>query len=270
MPEIFYKNGISYIKKHKRRSLFFGFLFLVILCFLIINISDIISSIITNSRSIFVKNKIEIPSYSGYAVAVETDNENIKNISKIIENLGGAGIDYEKENCSLISMYPTLLQAKEIQNNLVMLGNQVQIVTFCINGISKKYTAKGINDIITSIKYYKTIYKQLFNLSVNFDKELLSIQQVKNSVKDILKLLINYNLETKNKCNNYDYKNILNIFYNEEKDNLYQLINFNSAVNLNKNKILDTNLQFSSLIKQVYFKTIFLNIDLVNKINYLN
>lgn len=270
MPHFFYKNGVTYIKNHKKQSLFFGLLFIVVLCLLIFNISDVISSIITNSKSIFVQNKLEVPSFNTYAIAISKNNGQDDELIKLIQNMGGAGIYYKEDNCVLISMYPTLLQAKEIEENLKELGNDVKLCTLCVNSISKKYNSKEISKVSNLIRFFKTIYKELFDISINFDRGLKSIKQVKNQIKDTLNVVLNHALNIKTNISDESIKQVLSNYYNLEKENLYNILNFNAKVETINSNNIEENIQFSSLIKQTYFKTIFLNINMVNEINNLN
>lgn len=272
MPQIFIKNGVSYIKKHKKRSFLFGFLFIFLLCLLIFNLADVISSVITNSKSIFVQNKIEVPSYSAYAVAVSNfqNEDDVNAISNQIKSMGGAGEVYKSgKTFVLISMYQNLSQAKEIQNNLLLLGNKCEIVEINVDFISKKYAESDAPKLVQYIKNFKNIYKNLFEISIKFDKEQLSINQVKSMVKEALNLVLNVGINLKNSVENSKLKEFLLLAYNSEKEALYNVLNFSSETSKKTNNQTDKMLQFSSLLKQSCFKTIFINANLAKKINNL-
>ena len=272
MPHIFYKNGISYVKKHKKQGLLFGFVFIFLMCFLIFNMSDLISSAVTNSKSIFFQNKIEIPSYSAYAVSVaETQSEEeTSNLSFQVKNLGGAGVVYNNGLNFLIfaSIYPNLNQAKEVEQNLALLGNNCKILTFDVEYISKKNSSKNIQKITNCIKYFKTIFKSLCDISFKFDKGE-TISKAKNDVKVVLNVLMNNCLQIKENCENEQIKNCLILAHNQEKDFLLDVLNFNSSLAKEDEGNLNVKLKFSSLIKETIFKTIFLNMELAKKINNL-
>ena len=221
VPQIFVKNGINYIKQHKKRGIFFCFVFILMLCLLIFSVADVISSVITSSKSIFLQNKIEVASYNVYAVSVceVSSEEEAKLTSNKTKSLGGAGLIYESGKFYILtSMYPTLAQAKEIQSNLISRGNDSKIITLEIDYISKKYSGKNLKEVVNYIKAYKTIYKNLFEISINFDKEKLSIQQAKNNITELLNIVLKNGLEVKKHLEDSQVKNLLVNSYNSEKN----------------------------------------------------
>ena len=128
------------LKTNKKLSVSFVFLAVILFFLLVVNISDIFSSVITNKNSLFFTQKIELPSYSVYALSVDDFKtyEEAQNFSVSVQQNGGAGVVYESgEKFVFVSAYPTLIEAKEIQENLINLGFNARIVNIKIDGISK-------------------------------------------------------------------------------------------------------------------------------------
>ena len=270
MPNIF-KNVVKRsLLTNKKRNFVFIFLFVLFFCLLIFNFSDIISSILTNSKSIFIKNRIEVPSYSVYAISIANSNDKneLEVISKKVKSMGGAGII--DANQVLLSLYPTLSQAKEICENLKEIGNdQCEIVCFKTDYIIKNYNGNNTSEITNGLKLFRNIIENLFEISINFDKKIFTIQQTKNEIVKILSCTLSTSLKIKDNCKDEDLKNMLVESYNKEKDLLYKLINFNSKISSNFSSELEEDLFFSSLLKQSYFETLFLNILLSKQVNCL-
>ncbi len=162
-------------RRHKGRKISFLFLVVCIILFalIIINISDLFSSILTHEKSLFYKEKIEIPSYSVYAVSIKHFNlePDAENFAYSISQKGGMGVVYESgEFYCLASIYPTLLEAQEVRDNLVILGYSPRILNIKVQEISVNYKGDGKENIEQSLNIFKECFLELYNMDIDLDK----------------------------------------------------------------------------------------------------
>lgn len=187
MPNIYSLRLKRHRKRHKKlKNKGFLFIFVLILLFfmLIINLSDIISSLITNSGSVFSSQKIEVPSYSVYAVSVyDFDNEfQANSIAKKVASEGGAGYVYHSgEYFVIAASYPLLTYAQEVQNNLQSLGYNARIININVDKVSKNYKGKKLQIFNTSLNIFRNCYDELYENLIEFDKGQINKQQI-NSI----------------------------------------------------------------------------------------
>lgn len=168
-------------KKLKNRGFLFVFLLIFLVFTLIINLSDIISSLITNSGSVFSSQKIEIPSYSVYAVSVyDFDNEfQANSIAQKVASEGGAGYVYHSgEYFVIASSYPLLTYAQEVQDNLRIVGYNARIVNIKVDQISKSYKGKSLELFASSIGIFRTCYNDLYEATIELDKGEIGKAQI--------------------------------------------------------------------------------------------
>ena len=112
-------------KNKKKLSFLFIFIFLILFFLLIINFSDIFSTIITHKGSLFSNYKIETTSFSVYGVSIKDFNnsEEATEYSQYVIERGGAGFIYESgEHFVLANAYQSLNEAQEIKANLYEEG----------------------------------------------------------------------------------------------------------------------------------------------------
>lgn len=186
------QNALYFLKKRAKRNknfklqaIMFSFLFVLFLLCLILNLSDIFSSLITNSASLFSSKKLECPSYNVYAVSItDFDNEIQANEAAIqVENQGGAGVVYHSaEYFVLTSCYPTLSYAQEISENLKALGYNSKIVCLNVQEILVNYKGKNSNLFLNAFHIYKNCYNQLYELSLRLDKNEIDYIEVNSNL----------------------------------------------------------------------------------------
>lgn len=230
---------------------------------LIVNFSDIFSSLITNKNSLFFVGKLEVPSYTVYGVSIKDflNLEEAETCAEEVKKQGGAGFVYENgEKFVLLFGYQNLIEAKEIQANFIELGYNSRIVNLKVDAISNKYTGENETQIKNSLTLFRTFYQELSDATIDFDKESISRNQI-NSV--IAKNITNISSAVNDLANikdNYDlnYKNIIlqklksleemaeSLLYSKEDDLLFtsslkeaciKIVLENQDMNKNINKI---------------------------------
>lgn len=254
------KNNRKHYKK-KKNSFFFGFLFLIVFMLLIINFSDIFSSIITNKNSLFIVDKIEIPSYSVYAVSIK-DFSNLTEANECAEQVkaqGGAGLIYENgEKFVLLMGYSNLIEAKEIQNNFIELGYNSRIVNLKVNAVSHKYNGNNVNVLTKALSIFREIFLELNQAILKLDKNEISRNQFNSVITKFIVNITKIQKELNLKKDNFDieYIKIINDKLSVVKDYINEILYLDCS-----DKI------FSSYSKEISLKLIFENIEMNNKIN---
>lgn len=252
------------LKTNKKLSVLFVFLAVILFFLLVVNISDIFSSVITNKNSLFFTQKIELPSYSVYALSVNDFKtyEEAQNFSLSVQQKGGAGVVYESgEKFVFISAYPTLIEAKEIQENLINLGFNARIVNIKIDGISKEYKGSNCEDIIAILNYFRSSFSKLYETTILYDKNEISLTQVNSVLADLLTQLSTI-------------QNKLNKFKQNEDLTLKQIISV--PIGKTKSSLEDAlyyaknDLIFTSKLKQIYISFALSNKEVIKKINSID
>ena len=229
--------------------------------FIIVNFSDIFSSLITNRNSLFIVDKIEVPSYDVYAVSIEDfstfDEANI--YASQVKEQGGAGLVYESgEKFVLLMGYPNLIEAKEIQSNFIELGYNSRIVNLEVSAISHKYNGNNSKTLKRSIEFFRELYKELTNSVLNFDKKVLQRNQLNSIIaKYIAKVSdLDNNISKLNEFFDADYISIICHKLNVVNGYLQDLVYCDYS-----------DVLYSSFIKEISLKIVFENIDMNYQIN---
>jgi len=243
-------------KKGKKLSFLFFFLCILLFFLLIINVSDIFSSLITSEKSLFLIDKIEKTSYNAYCVSyADFDSEQeAQTYCEEISQMGGMGIVFHKgEYFALTSIYPTLIEAQEIQKNLLEMGYDAKVVKLEVKSISKDYKGNNKEIIIDCLQSFREIFLTLYDTCSDFDKNLTNESQVKGELAKIW-------TENKNLQNNFAQTQVN--LTDEEKNLILELMS--DANDLVEEALLFTGekLQLSSLLKQICFDIVQQNIYL--------
>ncbi len=173
------------LKKNKKGVFLFVFIALILFFLLIINISDIFSSIITKQKSLFYNDKLEVSSFNTYAVSLydfKTEEE-AKNKTYEVEKQGGMGVVYHNgEYFVLSSCYPNLIMAQEIRDNLCLLGYNSKIINFKTNSLCFDYKGNYSQLILSSLNIFKETFLELYQINIDYDKDLLNRANVNGKV----------------------------------------------------------------------------------------
>ncbi len=166
------KNVKINVKKNKLKQILFVFLFILIDLLIVFNLADIFSSIITKEKGIFSSDKIEINSYSFYCVSSKhfLDEKQATLYADEIALKGAMGRVYKNgEYYVFAGIYPTLIDAQEVKENLLDLGYEARIVTFSIPSVLEKYKGKSKDILTNSIGVLKETVISMYNFCEDFD-----------------------------------------------------------------------------------------------------
>lgn len=183
MPIYLSSSGYGYTyKKEKRKSkfnrrgllkVFFVILILLILCgtYFLVKTFCLKKDNVTNV----------------YAVATKANSGNEQEIASEIKLQGGAGFVCNKdENCYVFfSCYKTLLDAQKITDALNENGYQVEIITMCMSANMNNLSIKNKN----FGKYFNLFYEnycKLYDLSIEFDKNNINMENLNDSIEQLL------------------------------------------------------------------------------------
>lgn len=241
-------------KSGKKLSFLFVFVGILLFFLLIINISDIFSSLITSEKSLFLVDKIEKSSYNAYCVSYEDfeSEAEAENFCEEISSLGGMGVVFRRgEYFVLTSIYPTLIEAQEIQNNLLEMDYDAKVVKLEVKSISKEYKGSNKELIGQCLQSFREIFLSIYDTGINFDKNLINESQVKGNLAQMW---------TKNKNLHKNLANAQVNLTNEEKNLILDLMNDSSGIVEEALLFTGEKLQLSSLLKQTCFDIVQLNI----------
>lgn len=249
--------------KNSKFSLIFIIFFILLFFLLIINVSDIFSSLITSKNNIFSIKKIEIPSYSVYAVSINDFNsyEKAKDYSVAVKQKGGAGVVYNSgEYFVFISSYPSLSEAKEIKQNLLDLGYKSRIVNLKVDAVLTNYKGDNSSLFLSAINFFRKTYNCLQNHVINFDKLELTQSQVNSALAKLLSENISILNTMQNLKHSQDLplKQLVFVPLTEVKKNLETLLCFTGE-----------DMEYTSNLKQTCIEIILKNKQLVNQIKAL-
>lgn len=241
-------------KSHKFLSIFITFLLVLISFFLIFNISDIFSSLITHKKGLFFVDRIEVTSYNIYGVSSKDfeSEEDANNYASTIINQGAMGEVYHHgEYFVLVATYPTLLEAQEVQNNLINLGYNARIVNIFVKEFKHDYRGSDKALIEQSLYKFREIYYSLYNIDIDFDKGNLSRSSFTGKVAQILTEITAF-------CSRVSSSQISK----EIKENLTN--SFSSVIDLLEEVLYSpySNFETSSLLKRNMFQIVQINEEL--------
>lgn len=250
-------------KKHKKKlfSLIFVFVFCILFFLLIINISDIFSSLITNKGSLFYQKKLETQSYIVYSVSLENfDNIEEANLYAVkTQQQGGAGFVYESgEKYVLVSSYPTLSQAKEIKENLTNLGYNSKVLNLKVDELLIDYKGDNSALFLESLNFFKSTYQKLQSSTISFDKQSINQKELNSILASMLTQLsqLQSNMQTLSQSQDLVLKDAFSVPLDETKKLIEELFYFVGEDNI-----------YTSKLKQTAIKIVISNKNLVNKIN---
>ena len=248
------------IKKGKF-SLIFIIFFIVLFFLLVINVSDIFSSLITNKNSIFFTQKLEVPSFSVYAVSIN-DFDNFlqaEEYSNAVKEKGGAGFVYKSgEHFVFVSSYPSLSEAKEIKQNLLNLGYKSRIVNLKIDAILTNYKGDNLQFFLSSINFFRKAYNTLQTQTICFDKGEVSQSQVNSCLAKLLdeNIKILNTMQTLSQNQDLPLKQEIFVPLKEVKTFLESLLCYAGE-----------DIEYTSKLKQICLEIVLKNKEIALKIN---
>ncbi len=184
MPKIFGQGNNIKSKKEAKQIVLLIIIVMVCVVFAFSAVGNL-QRIITNTSGVFKRQRIEVSSCFYYAVSVEDfDNlEDANNFAVKVKNAGGAGVVCNMgEFFVFSSVYPTLIEAQEIKENLKNLGYGAKIVNLKTLGLTKPYFGNNLNIFCKALIYFRKAFEQLYSLSIDFDKG----EKTKDSIEKII------------------------------------------------------------------------------------
>jgi len=261
LTAIFKKNKQKTIKSQKKWSFFFTFTLSVIFVLIIVNFSDIFSSLITHKNSLFFKSKLETPSYTAYAVSIKDfpTTEEAEQCSYQVKNFGGMGTIYKNgESFVLLNVYPTLLEADEIKQNFVTKGYNAKILNINVNAVNLTYKGNNTNSFTNCINFFRQTFLTLYNCTLSLDKNEVNQTKINTSIAKKISEISNLTntISTLNSSEDSAIKQVILPHFQEAKTQLNNLLSF-----------VGNNYEYTSLLKQTAFKFVCINRQLVEEIN---
>ncbi|MBQ9792407.1 MAG: hypothetical protein IJW32_01490 [Clostridia bacterium] len=249
--------------KNSKFSLIFTIFFIILFFLLVINVSDIFSSLITNKNSIFFTQKLEVPSFSIYAVSINDFDNSYQagEYAKAVKEKGGAGFVYQSgEHFVFVSSYPSLSEAKEIKQNLLDLGYKSRIVNLKVDAILTTYKGNNLQHFLSSVNFFRKAYNTLQIQTISFDKKEASQSQVNSCLAKLLDENINLLNTMQSLSQNQDLplKQEISVPLKEVKTLLESLLCFAGE-----------DIEYTSKLKQTCLEIVLKNKDLALKINNL-
>ena len=180
---------VKYYKKHKKIGIILWLLTVIVFSMLLFNISDIASSIITRKGSLFYRDRIKISSYCVYGVSAGDYNSEDKAnaYSSEVKAAGGMGQVYKSgEYYVLAQIYPTLLEATEVQENLLSKGYNAKVVTISVPQIDMTYTGQNKEQAESAFGEFRRAYTRCYELGIKLDKNEISCLVLQSSVASLL------------------------------------------------------------------------------------
>ena len=241
-------------------SIFFIIVFLLILSLIVVNIADLISSLISGNTSIFNGSKIRITSNTMYAVSLgqfSTKND-AETLANNVASQGAAGYIYQAgDYFVLTSMYDSIIDANSVIEKLKNDNLEAKIVNINIPTIILDYKGKFSNELIESIEFFKICYKKLYDLSINFDSGEITSGQTKQSILDLLSQAKQMQKTTQQMMQQEKLDFLINL-----DNKMLSLVTILDGLYVTDNQ----NLMFNSAIKNCYFKIIMLNVTFAKQV----
>ena len=252
MPIYLSKTGYGYTykketqhknnKKKKPGAKFFIFVIIVILIVVVIytGVRFFRKRVVNNERYLYAINILTTNNF---------DEANLT--SEYVKNQGAGGYVYacDNEYVVLLSCYSSEEDANKVMSNLNENGYKVSL--YKIEFPSYK---SNENNFTKAVDVFFDTYKELYNLSVKYDKNEIENEDFKNN----LKMLISKNEQIFNDFNKYyEGSSVKGIIYTK----IYL-----QFLNDNLNELYNKNNNLSSEIKSHYFYVIFLYKQLLQNI----
>ena len=180
---------VKYYKRHKLFNIFLYLALVFVFSLLVLNISDIASSIITQKGSLFYKDRIKISTYYVYGVSPSDYNnfDDADLYSVQVKNAGGMGQVYKSgEYYVFAQIYPTLLEASEVQNNLQNLGHNAKVVTLSVPQIDIVYSGTNKQMAEKAFGQFREVFLQCYNLCIRLDKNEISRPVLQSDIASLL------------------------------------------------------------------------------------
>jgi len=245
----------------KKQVVFVIFGSVFVISALIIFIIETFSNGIIHRKSIFQRNKLEVNSYNVYAVSFDDFNnlEDAETYSEIIKSQGGAGYVYQSGEFYVFGfIYPNLVYAKEIQDNLIRLGFDSKIKNIKIDELKIDYQGNDNQICAYCIDFFKNCYLSLYEEIIQIDEKNISELEVNKFLSEKTTKIIKFKEEISKVKQDYKIKEIILKYLVKIQDRIQNNM-------INKLNLLD----FTSSLKCLCFDIILDNKDMIKELNNL-
>lgn len=167
------------MKKEKQKTKLFNKIFTGFFCAIIIaltvTLADLFSGLITVGGYSFASENISTSEYTVYAVCTSFHDTKMlaDEMSETIQLQGGAGYVYmNKQSYYIVAgVYQSMGDAEKVKQNLIASRPQTCIVSITSPAInlSSNLSQEEKITVLESLNLFKTIYKDLYDISVSID-----------------------------------------------------------------------------------------------------
>ena len=237
-----------YKQKGKVKSKILAILFCLISIFIVIFFSISFSNFLTISKIVNINTNYIYENKVLYGLSLYQTNkiDDANTFSVDVKKQGGAGYVYKNNDIYYVlsSIYKSSGEANKVKNNLQENGVNSEIIKIEIPAINFKATLTTNSSKILSegVGLFYNNYSDLYNLSVEFDKQNIDTIKAKSKIND----MYNQNLKIVQNFSNY-FNQSTNLYILYVKIYLNKL---NSVINDLLN--LDDSENLSSSIKGTY------------------
>lgn len=238
----------KYNKKGKFKTKLLIILFCLFTIMVVVFFSISFSNFLTISKIVNVNSNYIYENRTLYALSLYSSNNKteVNTYSDNIKKQGGAGYVYKNNDIYYVlsSIYKSSGEANKVKNNLQENGVNSEIIKIEIPAINFKATLTTNSSKILSegVGLFYNNYSDLYNLSVEFDKQNIDTIKAKSKIND----MHNQNLKIVKNFSNY-FNQSTNVYILYVKIYLNKL---NSVINDLLN--LDDSENLSSSIKETY------------------
>lgn len=238
----------KYNKKGKFKTKLLTIIFCLFTIMVLVFFSISFSNFLTISKIVNVNSNYIYENKTLYALSLySTSNKAEANTySSNIKKQGGAGYVYKNNNSYYVlsSIYKSSGEANKVKNNLQESEVNSEIIKIDIPAINFKasLTTNSSKILSEGVGLFYNNYLDLYNLSVEFDKQNIDTIKAKSKINDIYnqnqKTIQNFNNHFNQSTNVYIL--YVKIYLNKLNNNINDLLNLDDSENL------------SSFIKETY------------------
>lgn len=249
-------------KRKNRRAKFYTILFVLFSISIVIFFSISFSNFLTVSKIVNINSNYIFEDKTLYAISLETLNNlsEAESKSENVKKQGGAGYilnNGANEFKIISSIYLTEKDAKSVKENLEASGTNCEIIKIKLPAFNFKVSLSNKSSEILSdgINIFYSSYKNLYNLSIDYDSNNIDLVALKTSLNNLQtnnqKIIEKFNSNF-NMSNNI-YILYVKIYLQRANDIILNLQNLDESVN------------FSSEIKYAYCNILNQYLDLYNE-----
>lgn len=208
------------------------------------------SNVLINTGLFSNTNSLQLEKQTFYAISMnESENENdLQSNKTLLQSQNGAGFIFKQNSTFhlIASIYENKADAELVKNNLVSQNTSCDILTISIPATQIDGNFSNDEKVVLSqcLKSKTEIFKQLYDVAISLDTQVLDKTKAKLQCNQIFSSLISTKTNLQTMFKNKNLENLQNELKNIE-NNLSNLISENYE---------NENQTYSSLVKQTYCK----------------